>query len=73
MAFLFQQRRSPSRRRQFEGMSATQLYCPKCQRAMPVREKLALYLLSGAIYHYVCDGCGTVLGKKEDKLPVGTP
>ena len=59
------QQRSP----QFRNLNATQLYCPKCQRAMPVREKLALYLLSGAIYHYVCVGCDSVLGKKEDAAP----
>jgi hypothetical protein len=40
---------------------------------MPVREKLALYLLSGAIYHYVCVNCDSVLGKKEDKAPPIVP
>lgn len=54
---------------QFEGLSATQLYCPTCQRAMPVREKLALFLPSGALYHYVCARCDNVLGKKEDSAP----
>jgi hypothetical protein len=56
-------------RSQFQNLNATQLYCPTCQRAMPVREKLALFLLSGAIYHYVCVGCDNVLGKKEDAAP----
>ena len=56
-------------RGQFEGLNATQLFCPTCQRAMPVREKLALYLPSGALYHYVCARCDTLLGKKEDSAP----
>ena len=57
-------------RGQFEQLSATQLYCNKCQRSMPVREKLALYLPSGALYHYTCVNCDTVLGKKEDRAPL---
>ena len=56
-------------RGQFEGLNATQLYCPTCKRAMPVREKLALFLPSGALYHYVCAKCDTLLGKKQDSAP----
>ena len=59
----------PPQRGQFEAFSASQLYCPTCKRAMPVREKLALYLPSGALYHYVCAQCDTVVGKKEDVAP----
>ncbi|MBI4859716.1 MAG: cytoplasmic protein [Candidatus Riflebacteria bacterium] len=55
---------------QFGEMNATQLYCTRCQRAMPVRERLALYLPSGALYHYVCAACGELLGKKESKAPI---
>lgn len=47
-------------------MTASQLFCQKCRRAMPVREKLALYLPSGVLYHYHCASCDEVLGKKED-------
>lgn len=59
----------PKQRGQFEGLNATQLFCPTCQRAMPVREKLALFLPSGALYHYVCARCDTLLGKKTDNPP----
>ncbi len=52
-------------------MNATQLYCPTCKQAMPVREKLALYLPSGNLYHYVCQRCDAVLGKKEDNQTGG--
>ena len=56
-------------RGQFEGLNATELYCPTCKCAMPVREKLALFLPSGALYHYVCQRCETLLGKKQDSAP----
>ena len=48
------------------SLNATQLYCPTCKQAMPVREHVALYLPSGAIYHYRCMRCNTMLGKKQD-------
>ncbi len=63
---MFKQRRPERQAGQFRSLNATQLYCPTCQRAMPVREKLALYVPTGAIYHYVCASCDTVLGRKED-------
>ena len=49
----------------YESFQASQLYCPTCKRAMPVREQIALYLPHGAIYHYRCQQCHAVLGKKE--------
>ncbi|MBI4871994.1 MAG: cytoplasmic protein [Candidatus Riflebacteria bacterium] len=66
MMKLFGQRRAPQAQGQFRQMNATQLYCPTCRQAMPVREKLALFVPSGAIYHYVCVNCDTMLGRKED-------
>lgn len=50
---------------QFDSLDATALFCPKCQRAMPVRTRPALYLASGVLYHYDCAGCGELLGKKN--------
>ena len=50
----------------FEDLRATQLFCPTCGRAMPVRERVALYLPRGALYHYTCVECGTVVGKKQE-------
>jgi len=50
---------------QYDQFSATELYCPNCKQAMPVREQVALYLPSGTIYHYRCQRCSMVLGKKE--------
>ena len=49
---------------QFGGFSASELYCPKCRRAQPVRERLLLVLPSGELHEYLCSGCGASLGKR---------
>jgi hypothetical protein len=48
----------------FENLRASLLYCPKCARAMPVRERLLLVLPNGDQYDYLCEGCGSSLGSK---------
>jgi len=55
----------------FEDLEASQLFCPTCKRAMPVRKRLLLVLLDKEIFSYVCTGCGSVIGKKEQ--PWRTP
>jgi len=52
----------------FRDLQATQLYCPRCGSAMPVRKKLLLVLLDKEIYDFLCAGCGASLGKKEEPL-----
>ncbi len=49
----------------YKNFSASELYCAKCKRAMPVREKLLLSLPSGDMYDYICTGCGSSLGTKK--------
>lgn len=49
---------------QFRSFGASELYCPNCRRAMPVREKMLLVLSRGELYDYVCSRCGTSLGTK---------
>lgn len=49
---------------QFGNLQASELYCPKCQRAQPVRERLLLVLPTGELHEYVCRQCGTSLGKR---------
>jgi hypothetical protein len=51
-------------RKEFEELQATMLFCPRCQRPMPVREKLLLVLPDGDLYHYLCVGCGQSLGSR---------
>jgi hypothetical protein len=49
---------------QFGEFTASELYCPKCKRAQPVREKLLLVLPSGELYEYLCSGCAMSLGQR---------
>ena len=48
----------------YRDFSASELYCPKCKQAMPVREKMLLVLASGELFDYVCEKCGTSLGTR---------
>jgi hypothetical protein len=50
---------------QFEEFRASTLYCKKCAKAMPVRERLLLVLPGREIYDYLCSGCSESLGKRE--------
>ena len=58
----------PRNRRDFEDLEASLLFCPNCRRAMPVRKRLLLVLLDRETFDYVCAGCGTPVGKKEEPL-----
>ena len=49
---------------QFGSFKASELYCPKCKRSQPVRERLLLVLPSGELHEYVCAQCATTLGKR---------
>ena len=54
---------------QFGAFTASELYCPKCRRSQPVREKLLLVLPWGELYEYLCSGCATSLGKRTVSGP----
>jgi hypothetical protein len=49
---------------QFGAFTASELYCPKCRRSQPVREKLLLILPNGELHEYLCAACATSLGKR---------
>ena len=49
---------------QFGSFTASELYCPKCARAQPVRERLLLVLPTGELHEYVCAKCATSLGQR---------
>ena len=49
---------------QFGTFTATELYCPKCGRSQPVRERLLLVLPSGELHEFLCARCATSLGKR---------
>ncbi len=63
--------RSRGPRPQFEQFNATELYCPRCGRAMPVRTRLFLVLPEGDRYTYHCANCGEVLGEKTVRAARG--
>jgi hypothetical protein len=50
---------------QFGAFTASELYCPKCGKAQPVRERLLLVLPSGELHEYLCARCATSLGQRE--------
>ena len=50
---------------QFGKFTASELYCPKCQRAQPVRERLLLILPDGELFEFLCVGCGGTLGQRK--------
>jgi predicted RNA-binding Zn-ribbon protein involved in translation (DUF1610 family) len=50
--------------RQFDKFTASELYCPKCGKSQPVRERLLLVLPSGELYEFLCSQCGSSLGKR---------
>ncbi len=49
---------------QFGEFTASELYCPKCKTAQPVRERLLLVLPTGELYEFLCSRCSTSLGKR---------
>ncbi|HVO94819.1 MAG TPA: hypothetical protein VMT22_18350 [Terriglobales bacterium] len=54
----------------FGQFNASLLYCNKCGRAMPVREKLLLVLPDGDLYEYSCSACNSSLGSKTEKAGI---
>jgi len=51
-------------RETYKDFDATELFCPNCRRAVPVRKRLLLILSNGDKYDYSCVFCGTSVGDK---------
>ena len=51
----------------FDQFNAALLYCNKCGRAMPVRQRLLLVLPDGELFDYTCQGCNSSVGSKTEK------
>ena len=51
----------------YRDFDATQLYCPKCKQAVPVRKRLLLVLPEGDKYEYLCAYCSGTVGSKIDR------
>lgn len=58
---------------QFGEFTASELYCPKCRAAQPVRERLLLILPDGELRELLCARCATSLGKRTISTPVRPP
>lgn len=58
---------------QFGTFTASELYCPKCGSAQPVRERLLLILPSGELHEFLCSRCATSLGKRTVTGPTIKP
>jgi hypothetical protein len=52
------------KRESYRDFDATELFCPHCRRAVPVRKRLLLILSNGDKYDYSCVFCGTSVGDK---------
>ncbi len=59
--------RRPEQQDMYKEFDATELYCPKCKRAMAVRKRLLLVLPEGDKYEYLCAFCSSTVGTKIDK------
>ncbi len=53
---------------QFGAFRASELYCPKCRKSQPVRERLLLVLPSSELHEYMCAHCATSVGTREVSL-----
>lgn len=58
---------------QFGELTASELYCPRCRQAQPVRERLLLILPDGEMHEYVCRRCGSSLGQRTVTGPAVRP
>lgn len=52
-------------REEFQELSASVLFCARCQSAQPVRERLLLVLPDGELFEYLCASCGAQVGKRR--------
>ena len=51
----------------YKDFDATELYCSKCKRPVPVRKRLLLVLPEGDKYEYLCAFCLETVGTKIDR------
>ncbi len=54
-------------RRQYDDLKATEVYCPSCRAAMPVRESLLLVLPDSELFQITCARCGEELARQTRK------
>jgi hypothetical protein len=60
-------RRQPGDAGAYADFDATELFCPQCRRAVPVRKRLLLVLPEGDKYEYLCVHCHSTVGTKVSR------
>ena len=50
----------------FAQFEASELFCSRCRKAVPVRKRLLLILPEGDKYEYLCALCSNSLGTKME-------
>ena len=60
-------RQKPSAQGVYKEFDATELYCQRCKRAVPVRKRLLLVIPEGDKYEYLCRFCSESVGTKIDR------
>lgn len=64
----FKVRRDQNRQnKNFDQLQASLLHCPKCKRAVQVRERLLLVLPDGQLFEYRCVYCASSIGERTEK------
>ena len=51
----------------YKDFDATELYCPRCKQAVPVRKRLLLIIPGGDKYEYLGAYCSESVGTKIDR------
>lgn len=51
----------------YKDFDATELYCPRCRQAVPVRKRLLIVLPDGDKYEYLCAYCMETVGTKIER------
>jgi hypothetical protein len=59
--------RSSRKEATYKEFDATELYCARCRRAVPVRKRLLLVLPEGDKYEYLCAFCSSTVGTKTSR------
>ncbi|HDL07620.1 MAG TPA: cytoplasmic protein [Desulfobacteraceae bacterium] len=57
----------PASAEMYKDFDATQLYCSRCKKAVPIRKRLLLILPEGEKYEYLCQHCSESVGSKIDR------
>ena len=56
-------------RAQFEEFTVSEVYCPRCRTARPVRARILLVLPDGELHEYFCAQCGESLATRKTTAP----